>query len=52
MKRIVYVMLLFIMAINFTGCVVRTRAPKAHWVPGHYNVGPYGGRHWVAGHYR
>ncbi|MCZ4222610.1 hypothetical protein [Pedobacter rhodius] len=52
MKRIINVLLLLIMVVNLSACVVRTRAPRAYWIPGHYNVGPHGIRHWVPGHYR
>jgi len=49
MKSIRNLALLLLMAASFSSCVVRTR--RAGWVPGHYDVGPYGGRHWVRGHY-
>ncbi|MCX2495100.1 hypothetical protein OQX63_16535 [Pedobacter sp. PF22-3] len=52
MKRIVNVLLLLVMAVNFSACVVSARVPRAHWVRGYYFVGPYGDRHWVPGHYR
>ncbi|MBC6108981.1 hypothetical protein ACFOG5_13365 [Pedobacter fastidiosus] len=52
MKRIMRVLLLLAMVINLSACVVRTRAPRAQWVPGHYNVGPHGGHYWIKGHYR
>lgn len=52
MKKIVNALLLLVLALNFSACVVSASAPRAHWVPGHYNVSPYGGRHWVHGHYR
>jgi len=48
MKAIKYLILLMVVAFCFSSCVVR-RGPG--WVPGHYNVGPYGGRVWVPGHY-
>jgi len=51
MKRIVNALLLLVMAVNFSACVSE-RAPRAHWVRGHYNIGPHGGRYWVPGHYR
>jgi hypothetical protein len=35
--------------LSFSSCVVRARAGV--WVPGHYEVGPYGGQHWIPGHY-
>jgi hypothetical protein len=50
MKTIKYLVLLLVMAASFSSCVVRERATV--WVPGHYDVGPYGGRVWVSGHYR
>jgi len=46
------------MLISLAACGGRTYyvspppAPGAHWVPGHYDYGPYGGRHWVPGHWR
>jgi hypothetical protein len=52
MKRIVNVLLLLVMAVNFSACVVSARAPRARWVRGHYNIDPHGGRYWVPGHYR
>ncbi|WP_167335412.1 hypothetical protein [Pedobacter kyungheensis] len=52
MKKIVNALLLLVMAVNFSACVVHTRAPRGEWVRGHYVIGPYGGRHWVPGHYR
>lgn len=52
MKRIVNVLLLLVMAVNLSACVVSARVPRAHWVRGHYNIDPYGGRYWVPGHYR
>ncbi len=52
MKYLKFVFILLITASSFTSCVVRARARLgAAWVPGHYVVGPYGGRHWVRGHY-
>lgn len=49
MKIMRYMLLLLVIALSVSSCVVR-RGPG--WVPGHYDVGPYGGRHWVPGHYR
>ncbi|HTH81408.1 MAG TPA: hypothetical protein VL490_00650 [Mucilaginibacter sp.] len=49
MKTIKHFALLLLVAASFSSCVVRER--RAGWVPGHYDVGPYGGRHWVGGHY-
>lgn len=49
MKTIKNLALLLFMVASFSSCVVRTH--HAGWVPGHYDVGPYGGRHWVRGHY-
>jgi len=48
MKSFKYLLLLMVIAFSFSSCVVR-RGPG--WVPGHYDVGPAGGRHWVPGHY-
>lgn len=52
MKKIKYLVLAVVAAasLSLSSCVVRERG--AGWVPGHYDVGPYGGRHWVPGHYR
>lgn len=50
MKRMVNVVLLLVLMINLSACVVRTRAPRAHWVPGHYGIVPHGGRYWVPAH--
>lgn len=50
MKVLKYTWLLAMMVFSLSSCVVRAR--RAGWVPGHYEVGPYGGRHWVRGHYR
>ena len=49
MKTIRNFALLLAIAASFSSCVVSEH--RAGWVPGHYDVGPYGGRHWVAGHY-
>jgi hypothetical protein len=49
MKTIKHFALLLLVAVSFSSCVVRER--RAGWVPGHYDVSPYGGRHWVGGHY-
>jgi hypothetical protein len=48
MKKIKYLGLLLVAAatLGLSSCVVR----EGHWVPGHYNYGPYGA-HWVPGHY-
>jgi hypothetical protein len=47
MKTIKNFILLLLVAASLGSCVVR----RAGWVPGHYDVGPNGGRHWVRGHY-
>jgi hypothetical protein len=58
MKKKISMLLLVAGLAALTGCAGRAYyvsgppAPHAYWVPGHYEVGPYGGQHWVAGHWR
>ncbi len=48
MKKLTILLFVLVALLSLGSCVVR-RGPG--WVPGHYDVGPYGGRHWVPGHY-
>lgn len=57
-NRLMVILMTAAAFVSLTACASRVYyvggppAPHGYWVPGHYDVGPYGGQHWVPGHYR